>query len=122
MMKTLRSGVLSRLNGIEDLAEVFGAIFSGSDVEQTKPAPDIYLLAAKELGLRAEECLVLEDSPNGVRAGVAAGMNVIAIATPFTTAGLHSSQVLDHAWIVHDSDALLDVVRRRIEEHNRSVH
>ncbi len=65
---------------------------------------------------------MLEDSPNGVQAGVAAGMNVIAMATPFTIAGLHSSQVLEHAWMVHEPEALLDVVRDRIAEHNRRAH
>ncbi len=79
-------------------------------------------MAAKKLEVQPEECLVLEDSPNGVRAGVAAGMNVIAVATPFTIAGLHSSQVLEHTWVVHDPDKLLEVVRDRIAEHNRTVH
>ena len=105
-----------------DIERSLDLILTREDVREGKPDPEIYLLGARNLGIPAEECLVLEDSPNGVRAGVAAGMNVIAIATPFTTAGLHSSQVLDHAWIVHDSDSLLDVVRRRIEEHNRTVH
>ena len=59
---------------------------------------------------------------NGVRAGVAAGMNVIAVATPFTVAGLHSSEVLEHAWVVHEGDNLLDVVKERIANHNRSAH
>ena len=67
------------------------------------------------------EWLLLEDSPNGVRAGIAAGMNVIAVATPFTVAGLHSSQVLEHAWVVHDPGKLLEVVRDRIAQHNRTV-
>ena len=65
---------------------------------------------------------MLEDSPNGVRAGVAAGANVIAVATPFTIAGLHSSEALEHAWVVHDPDKLLDVVRERIDEHNKTAH
>ena len=54
---------------------------------------------------------MLEDSPNGVQAGVSAGMNVIAVATPFTISGLHPSQVLNHAWMAHDPEELLDVVR-----------
>ncbi len=49
-------------------------------------------------------------------------MNVVAVATPFTIAGLHSSQVLEHAWVVHDPEKLLDVVQERIAEHNRTVH
>ena len=66
--------------------------------------------------------MVLEDSPNGVRAGVAAVMNVIAVATPFTTARLHSDQVLEHAWVVHNPENLLEVVKARIAEHNRTAH
>ena len=51
----------------------------GDDVTHGKPAPDIYLEAARRLGFTAAECLALEDSPNGSRAGVAAGMVTIAI-------------------------------------------
>ena len=56
------------------------------------------------------------------RLGVAAGMNVVAVATSFTIASLHSSHVVDHAWVVHDPDKLLRVVRERIAEHNRTAH
>ena len=51
----------------------------GDDVAHGKPAPDIYLEAARRLGLAAAECLALEDSPNGSRAAVAAGAVTIAI-------------------------------------------
>ena len=105
-----------------DLEGSLDAIFTREDVKEPKPDPEIYLLAARHLGVSPEECLVLEDSPSGVRAGVAAGMNVIALATPFTSAGLHSSQVLEHAWVVHDPDRLLGVIEERIAEHNRTTH
>lgn len=48
-------------------------------------------------------------------------MNVIAVATPFTIAGLHSNQVLGYPWVVHDPAVLLDVVEEGIDEHNRAV-
>ena len=105
-----------------ELEHSLDVILTREDVRNPKPDPEIYLLAAQTLAVPPEECLVLEDSPNGVQAGVAAGMNVIAIATPFTNTGLHASQVLDHAWVVHDPDTLLDIVRGRIEEHNQRVH
>lgn len=54
------------------------SISSCESIEHSKPAPDIFLHAAKELGLPPENCLVIEDSPNGVKAGLAAGMTVIA--------------------------------------------
>ena len=56
------------------LLERFDAVCTSSDVEQPKPAPDVYLLAAKRLGVAPARCLVLEDSPAGVRAALAAGM------------------------------------------------
>ncbi len=105
-----------------DLEQSLDLVLTREDVEQPKPDPEIYQLAAEKLEVPAEECLVLEDSPNGVRAGVAAGMNVIAVATPFTVAGLHSSQVLEHAWVVHDPEKLLDMVRDRVAQHNRTSH
>ena len=46
-----------------------------------KPAPDPFLLAAKELGFDATRCVVFEDSPSGIRAGVASGATVIAVCT-----------------------------------------
>lgn len=46
-----------------------------------KPAPDPFLLAAKCLGFNAKKCVVFEDSPSGIRAGVASGATVIAVCT-----------------------------------------
>lgn len=61
------------------LAKHFDVIVTGDRVENGKPAPDIFLLAAKELGLTPDRCTVIEDSHNGVRAGAAAGMDVVMI-------------------------------------------
>ena len=105
-----------------DIEEFLDEVLTREDVRNPKPDPEIYLLAAQKLEVQPQDCLVLEDSPNGVRAGVAAGMNVIAMATPFTVAGLHSSEVLEHAWMVHEPETLLEVVRDRIAEHNRTAH
>ena len=105
-----------------DLEPLLDVVLTREDVQQPKPDPEIYLLAAQKLDVPPQECLVLEDSPTGVQAGLAAGMNVVAIATPFTVAGLHSSQVLDHAWVVHDQDSMIPVVEERIADHNRRAH
>ncbi|MCP4316048.1 MAG: HAD family hydrolase [Hyphomicrobiales bacterium] len=51
-------------------------IYSGDEVENGKPAPDLFLMAASKIGIPPAECLVVEDSENGVRAGLAAGMTV----------------------------------------------
>jgi HAD superfamily hydrolase (TIGR01509 family) len=55
-------------------------IHGGDDVAHAKPAPDLYLLAARRLGVLPSRCLVIEDSVPGVTAGVAAGMTVWAFA------------------------------------------
>ncbi|MEE9262071.1 MAG: HAD family phosphatase [Dehalococcoidia bacterium] len=116
-----REEVLHALRSL-NLEESLDVVLTREDVNQPKPDPEIYLLAAQKLEIPPQDCLVIEDSPDGVRAGVAAGMNVVAVATPFTIAGLHSSQVLEHAWVVHDSEKLLEVVRKRVAEHNRTAH
>ena len=57
----------------------FEAVVSGTEVEQGKPAPDIFLRAAEQIGCRPEECFVFEDSENGVRAGHGAGCITVMI-------------------------------------------
>lgn len=57
----------------------FEIIVSGDEVARGKPAPDVYLETARRLGVEPEECVCLEDSGNGIRAGANAGMRVIAV-------------------------------------------
>ena len=91
MEKTLRNGLLSRLDGVSSLAEIFSATLSGSDVQHTKPAPDIFLLTAERLGVKPDRCVVFEDSEAGVLAGKAAGMTVFAVPNFFTRHQDHSA-------------------------------
>ena len=69
LQKLTRCGVLQH----------FDAVVTGSEVAHPKPAPDIYLLAARTLGVAPGECVVLEDSAAGVRAALAAGMTPIQV-------------------------------------------
>lgn len=64
------------------LTHAFGAIVSGEEVERGKPAPDVYLAAAKELGVDPAQCVVLEDARHGVIAAKAAGMTCIGFVNP----------------------------------------
>ena len=63
---------------------LFHAVVCGDDpnVGARKPAPDIFLAAARKLGAEPRQCIVIEDSPAGVQAGIAAGMRVIAMPHP----------------------------------------
>jgi HAD superfamily hydrolase (TIGR01509 family) len=80
-----QTGLLSRFEG---------RIFSVVDVTHPKPAPDVFLHAATTMGASPEWCAVVEDTPTGVRSGIAAGMYVYGFAanTPahrLSTAGAH---------------------------------
>ena len=61
------------------LYDYFDRLVGGDMIKNSKPAPDIFLLAAKRLGVPPADCCVFEDSPNGIRAAHAAGMKPILI-------------------------------------------
>jgi HAD superfamily hydrolase (TIGR01509 family) len=88
----MRAGVasssrVSRVRALLDrlgLAARFHAVAGGDEVTFAKPAPDVYLLAARRLDTVPEACLALEDSENGVRAARAAGMRCVAVPSALT--------------------------------------
>lgn len=61
------------------VAGVFATVVAGDEVERPKPDPQPYLLAAERLGVDIERCVVVEDSPAGIAAGVASGARVLAV-------------------------------------------
>ena len=82
-----------------------GRIFSATEVEHGKPAPDLFLHAAARMGAEPDRCVVVEDSVHGVRAGVAAGMRVYGFG-----GGLSDPRALaDEGAVVFD--AMPDLVR-----------
>ena len=70
-----------RRHGIRDLLDV---VVARDDVRRTKPDPELFLLAASRLGVEPGACVVFEDSPNGMRAAVAAGMRCVAVLNALT--------------------------------------
>lgn len=103
---------------ILSLYDEFDFIATRDDVEFGKPDPEIYQLVGHELGFRPHEYLVIEDSPNGVKAAMAAGMHVIAVATPLTREGLHKATTLDPRWIVDEptEDSVIERVQTLMAE------
>lgn len=89
---------LSRLQ----IQSLFDVIVSGDDVERGKPAPDIFLLAAKKLGIAPSNCLVIEDSKHGVSAAKAAGMYCLGFkGTPHNKHDLSlADQIIDSFQVV----------------------
>ena len=67
---------------LSELAPFFKVTVSSEEVARGKPAPDVYLEAARRLGVAPEQSAAIEDSENGIRAAKAAGMRVIAIPNP----------------------------------------
>jgi HAD superfamily hydrolase (TIGR01509 family) len=65
-----------RLAGVQD---AFSVTVSSEEVRRGKPAPDVYLEAARQLGFSPVHCVAIEDSANGIRAAVAAGLRVVAV-------------------------------------------
>lgn len=68
----------------EATAARFSAVLAGDMVKAKKPAPDIYLMAAEKLGLPPRDCVVVEDSNNGVEAAYGAGMKCIVTVSSYT--------------------------------------
>ena len=66
-----------------DWRKMFPVVAAGDMVERKKPAPDVYLLALSLLGRKAESCVAVEDSRNGVRSALAAGLRVIAVRSAY---------------------------------------
>lgn len=94
---SLRSWLSLKLDML-GLRDSFDVVLGGDDVDQGKPEPDIYLLAARRLRLPPENCVAIEDSPVGIAAAVASGSYTIAVRTD-STRGLDISQ----AHIILDS-------------------
>lgn len=74
------------------------AVVTGADVERGKPDPQVFQIAAERLAKPPEQCVVIEDAPDGIRAGHAAGMAVVALVSTG-----HDRQSLSHADLVVDA-------------------
>jgi len=86
------------------LASCFRVTVSSEEVARGKPAPDVYLDAARRLGVDAQACAAIEDSTNGILAASAAGMHVVAVPRPDYPA---AAEALSRAAVVLDSLAEL---------------
>jgi beta-phosphoglucomutase len=102
-----RVKVLANLREIGLPPGLFGTVVDGSEMPRKKPAPDIFLAAARRLGVEPASCLVVEDAVSGVAAARAAGMRCLGITSSFSAAELS-----DADWIApdlaHVPDAALD--------------
>ena len=112
----------TRVLKILELQDQFDFVATRDDVENGKPDPEIYHLALDELGVNGQETIALEDSPSGVQAALAAGVNVFAVSTPFTKEALHREKLLPEEQIIDDPSQLASVLERFMTNHNPIAH
>ena len=106
-----KMGVNLSAIGIEK--ELFSARVTGCQVAHKKPAPDIFLKAAEDLGCTPDECIVFEDAVNGVQAAKAAGMRCVGITSSFPAELLSENgadwTAIDFTVLPHECLELVDV-------------
>lgn len=99
---------MRRTLGITGLYDAFaGRTYSATEVEHGKPAPDLFLHAAGQMGVPPASCAVIEDSVYGVRAAVAAGMTAYGFAGGLTSAELLAAE---GAVVFHEMAELVDLL------------
>lgn len=108
----------TRVLDVLSLTSCFDVIATRDDVEHGKPNPEIYHLVTSKLGVKPENCIVFEDSVSGVKAALAAGMQVIAVSTPFTRKTLTEANLVPQEQLVHDPQVLPDLVDRMLNQHS----
>jgi len=101
--------VLSRT----DLLDYFDALIAGQDVTNGKPAPDTFLKAAEKLFLEAASCVVVEDAVQGIEAGKAAGMPVVAVTTTRSRDDLHRADIIVDSLAQLQARQFIDLLRNR---------
>ncbi len=111
-----RMAATLEISGLESWFE--GTATSASEVAQGKPAPDIFLLALERLKLKPSDCVVLEDSPHGVKGALAAGIPAIGFVGGSHLMGKRDAHeaILRDAGAVHVFERLEDVERHIITQ------
>lgn len=95
--------VIEKVLDVAGIASLFAATVSSAEAGRGKPAPDVYVMAARRLGVPAEDAVAIEDAGNGMRSAAAAGMALIAIPNANTP-------------VDPDALALADLVLESIEQ------
>ncbi|MBW6489957.1 MAG: HAD family phosphatase [Lentimicrobium sp.] len=93
---------VERVLEIMNIRQQFHLVVTRENVKNGKPDPEIYSKTKDSLKIKAEECLVIEDSVNGIKAGLNAGMHVFAVTNDITRASVHDSGLLPDEFIIDD--------------------
>ena len=104
-------GNIKLLIGSLGLNDYFDVIVSGHEVAESKPSPQVFLLAARRLGVRQENCIVIEDAITGVAAAKRAGMHCVAVTTTNSRAKLAEADLVVYSLGEVTIDALDKLIR-----------
>tara|TARA_R110002111_G_scaffold125056_2_gene189640 strand:+ start:416 stop:1147 length:732 start_codon:yes stop_codon:yes gene_type:complete len=116
--------VVATMSHLREAEKVIGAmgihgkldiVLTSDDIVHGKPHPEIYLKVKELLKIEFHECLVIEDSLNGIKAGLAAGMHVFAVTNHITRSQVHSANILAPPFIIDDPKELINKVYHFIE-------
>ena len=99
--------------GVLDLLDL---VIGRERVAHAKPDPEIYLFTMKELGVRPEESVIIEDSPVGLAAAVASGARWVCVATEFSRGALRARRDIDQSWVVYEAAKVGEAVALRVGE------
>ena len=88
------------------IKDSFSVIVTKDNVTRGKPDPEIYLKISEMLDVSPGECLVIEDSVNGIKAGINAGMKVFAVTNDITRDSVHKSEMLEKQFIIDELSEL----------------
>lgn len=92
-------GLLDAAADAHGFYDYIDEVLTANEVARGKPAPDVFLAVAEKLRVLPQECLVFEDIPQGIRAGLAAGMRVCAVADEYSQAQQEEKRALAHYYI-----------------------
>jgi beta-phosphoglucomutase-like phosphatase (HAD superfamily) len=106
--------VAQRILAATGLEGAFDVLVASDDVAHPKPDPEVYHLAANLLEVPATACLVVESSQAGVQTGLAAGMGVVALATPFTRDALEAGHLIPISDIARNTQQVVEVVTKKL--------
>lgn len=100
------------------IKDKLGHIMTRDSVSHGKPDPEIYLKTVERLKVHHDECIVIEDSVNGIRAALEAGLNVFAATNEITRESVHASRLLPEKFIIDDMTELKPRIYKFLEDQN----
>ncbi len=104
----------NKVLNVMKIRDKFDIILTRDNVDKGKPNPEIYLKAIELLGIPKEECLIIEDSVNGIKAAIAAGIPVFAITNSVTNKSVNEAKLLPDDYVINDSSNFDDKIYNHI--------